>query len=291
MNIAIIGTGFVAKAYARALHYLGECPMMLSRSWIDYTRREDLKLCLINHKTEMVINCAGYTGETVDDCEINYGDCSSANGLLPVTIAEVCASLKIRMIHISSGCIFDGDGYFKETDTPNFISNYYQQCKYEAEQSIMKVLPFIWIFRIRMPFSHNPNRRNWIDKLDGYHLILDGLNSVTWIDELALRSWQLWQKASPGIYHAAQRNPIMTADAAAMIKGKIKKHNIDEFNKTHVKRSEATLDCSKFEKAYGTPFTDTKVALRWCIPIWKNGGGTIRPYEQDLNENRRSQCV
>lgn len=275
MKVVVIGTGFVAQAYLRCLHYLGYHPLVLSRSWLDYTDPELLEFTLKSYQPSVVINCAGYTGETVDDCDKNSCECYDANLVLPYNIAMVC---KVPLLHVSTGCVFNGPGQFTEDDCPNFLRTVYGVTKINAEQEIQNIKDDCWIFRIRMPFSHISHKRNWLTKLMKYDQILDGLNSVTWIDEFAMRSWQLWQKAPPGIYHATQRNPVRTLDVARMLKPDVKEYDPVEFLKNHVQRSEAVLDCTKFEKAYGTEFTDTWVALRWCI---KEGYRSIsRPQPQ-----------
>lgn len=270
MRIIVIGTGFVAQAYLRCLHYLGYHPLVLSRSWLDYTDPHELWFVLFSYKPDVVINCAGYTGDTVDDCEKNQDECFIANAELPEDIAGVCSGIGCDMIHVSSGCIFDGAGPFDESHEENFGTNWYQMSKLFGEDAVEERCPHHhWIFRIRMPFSHIPHKRNWLTKLQNYDMILDGLNSVTWIDEFAMRSFQLWQKAPPGIYHAAQRNPVRTLDVARMLKPDAREYDPVEFLKTHVQRSAAVLDSSKFEKAYGTEFTDSMVALRWCVSQMK----------------------
>jgi dTDP-4-dehydrorhamnose reductase len=269
MKVVVIGTGFVAQAYLRCLHYLGFYPLVLSRSWLNYTDPWELEFCLKHYKPDMVINCAGYTGDTVDDCEQNKHDCYHANVTLPNNIAIICGRLAAPLIHISSGCIFNGAGPFTELDNPNFWKftgdPFYVYCKGHAESMVMEACPRSWLFRIRMPFSHIQHKRNWLCKLMKYDKILDGLNSVTWIDEFAMRSWQLSQKSPPGIYHAAQLNPVRTLDVAKLLKPNVTEYDPAEFLKTHVQRSAAVLDCTKFEKAYGTQFTDTMTALRCCI--------------------------
>lgn len=260
MKPMIIGTGFVAQAYMRCLHYLGFHPSLLSRAWVNYTDPMMLRYAITSCNPDVVINCAGYTGDTVDDCENNRDECVDANSVLVETIASECHGRKF--VHISSGCIFNGVGPFSENDPPNFTSGWYQQCKLAGEKAAGRDA---WIFRIRMPFSHIPHRRNWLCKLMKYERILDGLNSVTWIDEFAMRSWQLVEKSPPGIYHTAQRNPVRTMDIARMLKPDAAEYDPSEFIKNRIPRSGAVLDSSKFEKSYGTEFTDTMVALRWCV--------------------------
>lgn len=257
----------------RALCYLGYHPFLVSRAWTDYCNPEELKFLLASQRTDFLINCAGYTGETVDDCSRDPITCFAANAHLPAMIAKTCDKAGVRVIHISSGCMFNGTAgthvSWLETDEPNFVKNAYQRAKYQAEQSMLGC--HSWIFRIRMPFSQFPHPRNWLTKLIQYPNILTGYNSVTWIDEFAIRSWQLAQKAPCGIYHAAQGGGIFTHEVAGMLheaglRGAYELVNEREFMLTgRVKRSEAVLNVEKFEKAYGTPFTLVRSAIDHCI--------------------------
>jgi dTDP-4-dehydrorhamnose reductase len=275
MKIIVIGTGFVAQAYLRCLYYLGYHPLVLSRSWLDYTNDHEFEFVINSYKPDVVINCAGYTGSnTVDDCETNARECMAVNSGLTARITRSCSKFKIPLIYISSGCMFNGAGPFDECSALNFYDNEYQNSKRIAEIQVHENynLPQkYWIFRIRMPFSHIPHKRNWLTKLKNYEKILDGLNSVTWIDQFAMRSWQLWQKAPSGIYHACQLNPVRTLDVARLMNPDVKEYDPKEFLlDNHVPRSAAVLDSSKFEKAYGTQFTDSMTAIRWCIGHLQN---------------------
>lgn len=269
MRVIIIGTGYVGSAYARCLHYLGFHPLILSRSWLDYTDPHELNFVLRSCHPDCVINCAGYTGRTVDDCEVNKQECYDSNVTLAKNIADACARIKCPLLHLSSGCIFNGDGPFTEEDEPNFIGKgnpFYTDCKRQAEKEVMK-WEASWIFRIRMPFNQVNHPRNWLCKLRGYDKILDGLNSVTFLDEFCMRSWQLIWKASPGIYHAAYSTPVSTLQVARMMKPDAGPFNLHEFLKGHIRRSETVLDCAKFEKAYGCSFGDPMAAIRWCLQM------------------------
>lgn len=251
--------------------------MVLSRAWLDYTDPDTLRHCLSSHGTTVLINASGYTGRNVDDCESNRTECYQANTTTPILMAQVCRGLGATLLHVSSGCLFDGLGPFSETDQPDFADGrqFYSYCKASAEREIEESGATAFIFRIRMPFSHRPHPRNWLVKLANYEKILDGLNSVTWIDEFAVRSWQLHEKAPPGIYHCAQPEAVGTASVATMLnEAGVRKQPVeifppDIFLTKHVQRSATVLNVEKFEKAYGTSFTPTDVAIRWCIDRMK----------------------
>jgi len=285
MRAVVIGTGYVAAAYLRALHFLGVHPLVISRHWVDYYNIDAMRLILKAYKPDVVINAAGYSGETVDDCQQTdeRGEFYRSLVVLPRNLSLLTSDLNQRLIHISSGCVFNGNYPFAESDKPNFTGNFYQTCKLSAERDIIDSGCQSWIFRIRMPFSWHRHSRNWLTKLANHDKILEGLNSITFLDEFCMRSIQLIDKAPEGTYHAAYQIPVRTLDVVRMLTeaGIRKKTTIlydpKEFLKEHVKRSEAILDCSKFEKAYGAAFGDPLVALAWCITNYGGVGPIGRP--------------
>ena len=213
-----------------------------------------------------------YVGKTVDDCEGHKEECYAANVVLVRNLGTLCRELDISLFHISSGCIFDGPGPFGEEAKPNNVGQFYAQCKIHAEVELAGTGARAWVFRIRMPFNGRVHPRNLLCKLASYDRILEGLNSITFLDEFAMRSYHLAQRAGPGVYHASCSTPVRTAQVARMLFDagvRVKPVELfypEAFRKAgHVHRSAAVLDVSKFEQAYGAPFGDPLVALRWSI--------------------------
>lgn len=268
MKVFIVGTGYVASAYLRFLLRDGINAIALSRRWCDYYDQTQLHDLFLTHSPDIVINAAGYTGETVDDCEVlaNKTECYQANTTLARTVAQCCEMRGAKLAHISSGCIYDGDGVFDEGATPN-NSCHYALCKEGGERAIAEFSGSAYIFRIRMPFNGQRNRRNWLCKLIQYDRILDGLNSVTPLTEFVAKSFSVVLSSPPGIYNSCCSVPIRTAEVARLLYDSglrtkpVELYPEDEFVKDHVKRSSAVLDCRKFEAAAGRSLGDTEETI------------------------------
>lgn len=286
MKIAILGTGYVASAYARQLLFLGYHPMVLSRAWLDYTDLMALKEFLGHYKPDFLINGAGYSGDTsVDDCEVHRTKTYQSHVTQAATIAKALHGTGIKLIHISSGCMFTGNllGPFLETEDPNHLAPWYTQCKWKAEQELSGY-ELRYIFRIRMPFNHQWHPRNLLVKLCNHPRILDGFNSLTFLDEFCMRSWLLAGKSPPGAYNAAYGTGIGILEVARMLhdaglrEAPVVEFPPDEFLKCgHVPRSQAILDPTKFEKAFGAAWGDPYSAIRWCIEQLKETRAQIVP--------------
>jgi len=98
-------------------------------------------------KPDAVIHCAALAD--VDVCEAKPDLAYQMNANLPAQLADVCARRKIRLIHISTDAVFDGQkaGVYVESDQPN-PQGVYAQTKLEGERSVMQVNPMAIVARV-----------------------------------------------------------------------------------------------------------------------------------------------
>ena len=194
MNILILGIGFLGQ---RIYHHLcsgakrsSHSVTILSKAELDYTSFNVLYEYLMEsyHGYDFVINASGYTGvPNIDAAEDDKEQCWKLNVEVPVTISSACRASGSIMIHISSGCIFNGyDKNWNEYDTPNWglfnsNSSFYSKSKHAAETLIMENAICL---RIRMPFSSQNSPRNYFTKLLNYNNLISMENSVTCVEDL-----------------------------------------------------------------------------------------------------------
>lgn len=196
----ILGTGYVAQAYARAW---GVKPM--SRSVLDYTDPDRFNLHLGGKpRPSVVINCAGFTGRpNIDECEVRRGECVRANLVLPVNLSNVCAANAIPFVHISSGCIYQGLDK-REDELPDEPLSFYSRCKWIAEQAVTG-----YVLRIRMPFGMEPHPRSFLTKIMGYRRLISEENSLTYLPDLADATAALLRCRAPlGVYNVVNTGTV-----------------------------------------------------------------------------------
>lgn len=211
-NIKIIGAGFIAS------HLSYE----LIKERLEPNTNQ-IKSVLEKYKPDTIINCIGFCGQpNIDQCEIEKNKTIEANTTIPIILATECEKLGIKLIHISSGCIFQGtsphkkviknkkieeiDGGWEETDFAQPPS-FYSHTKYAADLVIGN-LPNTTCLRIRMPISNRNNPRNFINKIINYPKIINVPNSMTFVEDLVKCIDFFIDNDKNGIYNVVNPQPL-----------------------------------------------------------------------------------
>lgn len=188
-------------------------------SEIDITDLEAVRKELDEKKPEIVINAAGKTGRpNVDWCEEHDIETLISNVIGPRKIQIACSERKIYWIHLSSGCIFQGDNNgrgWKEDDIGSPPS-WYSWTKDWADQHL-KDKPVL-IVRFRLPIDNRPNSRNLIDKLIPHPKVRSVNNSVTVVPDLLETVKKLIKRKQTGIYHVVNPGTINSGEIMAAYK-------------------------------------------------------------------------
>ncbi len=221
------GSGYVGQAYQALLTSKNIPFRNLRRADVDYTNSAILAAALKADKPAFLINAAGYTGKpNVDACELQKTECLFGNAVLPGLISQACTEAGIPWGHVSSGCIYtgsrpDGTG-FTETDTPNFSfrtnnCSFYSGTKALGEE-VLAGTPNVYIWRLRIPFDHVDNPRNYLTKLMRYAKLLEAENSISQLHEFVAATFACWEKRVPfGTYNVTNPGHITTREVVSMI--------------------------------------------------------------------------
>lgn len=170
---------------------------------VDIADSAAVEAVLAAEQPDVLINAAGKTGRpNVDWCEDHKEETVRANVTGPLVLLDACRKYDVRLVHISSGCIYEGDNGgsgFTEEDEPNFQGSLYARSKIWAEQ-VLREFPTL-ILRLRMPFEGSTEARNLIMKLRKYERVLDAQNSLTYIPDFLRVASELIKKGQTGIYN------------------------------------------------------------------------------------------
>jgi dTDP-4-dehydrorhamnose reductase len=312
MVVLLGGSGYIGQAFAAALAAAKTPFAAPRRAELDYTRFEVLTDWLRRTKPEFLINAAGFTGRpNVDACEKNRADTLEGNAVFPAMAGHVCANLGIPFGHVSSGCIYTGAKIagpggprverdlmtpelrelpranpgaiqgFTEEDEPNFTfrrppCSFYSGSKALGEEALRGVgRHFIW--RLRIPFDHLDNPRNYLSKLQNYPKVYENVNSLSNRGDFAAACLDLWRRRAPwGVYNVTNPGFVTSRQVVGLIQEILRPaRGFDfwaddaEFYRIAAKtpRSNCALDVSKLLAA-GVKMRRVEEALRDSLARW-----------------------
>lgn len=222
-----------------------------------------------------VINTAALIN--LEYCEANKEECYGVNTLGALNVALACDALGWKLVHVSSGCVFDGMGTenkYTEDDIPTPAS-FYAESKARADALILDAkldIPVL-ILRPRQLVCATPNKTNLITKFLGVPQparFIESANSITSLEDFAKMIDHLLNVKAVGIYNCANEgfiSPYQIAVKLTKLRPDLNPQPIDYqeyLNSIEVKRVNTCLDISKLKATGFFPKTAEEV-INWCI--------------------------
>jgi 3,5-epimerase/4-reductase len=206
-NILILGGGFIGQRLKEAY----DC--QLSDKQIH--SYQEAMVVVDEFNPEVLINCIGFTGVgNVDGCEAEIDMTLEANTFIPLILGEIAFRKKIKLVHISSGCIYhynyDKQSPLKEEDEADFYDLYYSRSKIYSENVLLPLSKRvnILIARIRIPLDNRSHPKNILNKLIKYKKVIDIPNSVTYIPDFIDALAHLIKIDARGIYNLVNKGGL-----------------------------------------------------------------------------------
>ncbi|MCI5039726.1 MAG: sugar nucleotide-binding protein, partial [Donghicola eburneus] len=98
---------------------------------INLLESDEVLTTLIAVRPDCVINCAGVIKQRSDSTEVLRT--FPLNALFPHRLAQYCAAMGARMIHISTDCVFSGKTGYYDDDAPSDVDDVYGVSKRVGE--------------------------------------------------------------------------------------------------------------------------------------------------------------
>jgi dTDP-4-dehydrorhamnose reductase len=179
----------------------------LHRTDLDITDQDAVMTIIRRNNPDLVINAAAYTA--VDKAEEEADLAYAVNGDGAANIAKACKETGVRLLHISTDFVFDGnkaEPYLPE-DEPKPMG-VYGASKLQGEKSVMAetmgtavVLRTAWVYSIHGSNFVKTMLRLMAEK-DELNVVTDQIGTPTWARELAKVIWLIAEKKKmQGIYH------------------------------------------------------------------------------------------
>lgn len=264
-RILVFGKGYVGKR----IHENIDCNLSEKRILSFRDAEEELK----RYRPKIIINCIGYIGKkNVDDCESDVDKTLSSNVFVPIVMAEIALRNKIKLVHISSGCIYNynynKDKPITEEKAPDFFDLYYSRSKIYAEKVLAALSSKfnILILRIRTPLDNRPHPRNILTKLIGYKRIIELPNSVTYIPDFIKALRYLINKNAKGIYNIVNSGPLRYPELLDVYRKFVPdfKYKVTDFHRLNIVRTNPVMSTKKLEMT-GFKVRPIKKVLEECV--------------------------
>ncbi len=260
----ILGRGFIGTRLQEELN----CEISDKKIYSYNDTEAELK----KFNPKIIINCIGNVGKNVDECEKDLDKTLAANTFVPIILLEAALRNNIKLIHISSGCIYHYD-YSKDTPIdenkePDFFELFYSRAKIYADQALgvlAKKHPIL-IIRIRVPLDNRPHPRNLLDKLITYKKAIDIPNSVTYIPDFLKALKHLIRINATGIYNVVNKGGLRYLELLDIYKNHVPdfEYEVIDYNKLNIVRTNLILSTKKLENT-GFKVRNIKEVLEECV--------------------------
>ena len=271
MSLVLVtgGNGQLATALGAAG---GARVRVVGRPGFDFDRPETIDAAIAAARPSLVVNAAAWTA--VDAAETDPEGAMRANRDGPARLARCCADAGIKLIHVSTDYVFDGDkgAPYVETDATN-PTGVYGATKLAGEQAVLAACPQAVILRTAWVYS--ATGKNFVRTMlklgqqrDHLRVVGDQRGCPTaaaelaavvlgiadrvgagWRDEYAGvfhscgDGWTSWHGFAEAIFEAAAqrgvRRPVVEAITTA------------EFPTPAKRPMDSRLDCGKLERVFG----------------------------------------
>ncbi len=168
----------------------GENFYFTDRDTLDIANKEAVEKFCKENSIDTIINCAAYTA--VDKAEEDVENADRINHLAVKYLAEVAKENGIKLVHVSTDYVFDGENFrpYVESDVTN-PNGVYGSTKLAGEEAIKKVNPHNAII-IRTSWVYSSFGANFVKTMlhlgkerDALGVIFDQVGTPTYAKDLA----------------------------------------------------------------------------------------------------------
>lgn len=255
-----------------------------SKKELDVTKIEEVENYILENNIKSIINCSAYTA--VDKAEENINLANKINNLGVESLALIVIKHDLRLIHVSTDYVFNGESYipYKETDVTCPVS-VYGSTKLAGENAILKharnntiIIRTSWVYS-----SYGNNFFKTIKRLasekEELGVICDQIGTPTYAKDLAevmLKVLFDFENIEKGIYNFSNEGVASWYDFAKEIvtlsdeKCSIKPIETKDYKTLAKRPNYSVLNKSKIKKALNIDIPYWKDSLVLAIEKFKN---------------------
>lgn len=278
------GTGQVGRAVGSAAPE-GACVVSYDSRAVDIRDSTAVAMALDAARPAVVFNCAGWT--RVDDAETDPRGAHEVNARAPGDIARLVAERGIRLVHLSTDFVFDGEGGapYRAGDRPGPL-NAYGASKLEGEQRVLEACPGALV--VRTAWIHAGGGINFVGTAlrmlsagQTMRVVDDQIGTPTRALHLARALWGLADRPSVrGVHHFTDAGVASWYDVAEWIFESLRA--VKELPPTAAVEPAPTHSLDRPARRPKCGVLDkhaTWAILGWVPPHWRQGVlATIQEY-------------
>ncbi|MBP1747507.1 MAG: rfbD [Deltaproteobacteria bacterium] len=214
------GKGLLGTSIVPVLRAHFDCAVYDIDEW-DITSEDAGKKMFDLHRPDVLVNLAAMTD--VDGCEDKTALAEKSNGEGPAVLAGLCTASQVKLVHISTDYVFDGEknSPYTEDDEPH-PQSVYGRTKLAGERKILE--RNINSAIIRTEWLYGRSGTSFVDKIvaiakaQGHaRVVNDQRGSPTYARDLALPVAKIIEKGLTGIYHVSNSGSCTWYDFAKAI--------------------------------------------------------------------------
>jgi dTDP-4-dehydrorhamnose reductase len=253
-----------------------------------------LEAALDEAQPNWLVNCAAMAD--IDACDETPDLARRLNAELPGRLAIACFKRNIKLLHISTDAVFDGqrDGFYSELDVPNPLG-VYAQTKLEGEQAVLTENPNAIVARANFYGWSLSGRRSLAEfffnnlmhekSMSGF---TDAIFCPMMVTDTARTLVRMLQKGLSGLYHlvgpqsmSKYQFGVEIARKFGLREGSISPRSIHTSNLSVKRSHNLSLSTNKLVHDLGTPLPEFSTGLAEFYSQHQQGyPQKIRSYQQ-----------
>ena len=263
-----------------------------SRDELDITDPRAVRAAITSAPCDWVINAAAYTA--VDASESCPDVAFSVNADGPRILAEECHAAGIRLAHVSTDFVFDGESSrpYLASDAPRPLS-IYGRSKLAGEEEVDKILAGDGLV-VRTSWLYGGVEGNFVATMlrlmgsrDEISVVSDQFGTPTWSATLASRLLKLVEAGERGVHHITDSGSATWYDFAVSIRdialdsGLIVSRPLvhpistEDYPTPAVRPRFSVLDKTRTDQVLGGCAPHWRTSLERCLSSW-SGNERIR---------------
>ncbi|MEU7280798.1 dTDP-4-dehydrorhamnose reductase [Streptomyces sp. NPDC045431] len=261
------------------LDRLGGDAVGLTRRDLDVCDTHAVRAAVSALRPSVVVNCAAWTA--VDDAETREAEALAVNGTAVRSLAEACAEVGARLLHVSTDYVFDGRASvpYAEDATPA-PRTAYGRTKLAGERAVLELLPERG-YVIRTAWLYGAGGANFVRTMTrleaerpSVDVVADQRGQPTWSADVAGLLVALGRAdAPPGVYHATNAGDGTWHDLARETfrllgadPDRVRPTTSAAFPRPAPRPAYSVLGHARWREAGLTPLRDWREALRAALP-------------------------